>query len=567
MGTFIGKNTGYQLRLIILALLPLVASAQSSKDSKKTFAQAESYYLYMDYEPANKLYLKLETPDNFNIKFKIGTCYLNIPGEKEKAIPYLESAVKNASYESKTESFTEKRAPIDAWFFLAKAYMINNEPEKGMATLLTLQKITKESKSVKPVKNPEYIDQQIEACKNIITLRKNPVAFKKEQVRSGLTLGKINENPAVSFDGNTMVYTERNEEINIIFSSKKVNGKWQPPVDITSELKAGDDCASCSLNYDGTELFLYKTGNYDGVIYSSKLVKGKWTPIVKLNSNINTKYYESHAAVSADGNKLYFASNREGGLGNLDIYVSERANNGDWGTAYNLGTPVNTQFNEDTPFITQNDSLLYFSSEGHSTMGGYDIFRSTKNNDNWDIPQNLGYPFNTPDDDKFFQPANNGANGYYSVTTGYQKKDIYYFSFGKEVSSDLAEKTPVTVPVETNQPVVNNPVIVEETTSKSIPETNNASMNIRVVDVNENMVKDTVLFYTVQVIALHKPVEINFFKDITDIRVMYDDNDKFYRYVTGRFLTREEAELHKAELLAKGYAEQIFVKKIIKSNK
>ena len=98
---------------------------------KKIFAKAESYYLYEEYELANQLYLLLDTPDNLNIKYKIGNCYLNIPGEKEKSITYLEDAVKTASYDSKTTSFKEKKAPLMHIFPSAKAYMINNELEKG----------------------------------------------------------------------------------------------------------------------------------------------------------------------------------------------------------------------------------------------------------------------------------------------------------------------------------------------------------------------------------------------------------------------------------------------------
>jgi hypothetical protein len=141
----------------------------------------------------------------------------------------------------------------------------------------------------------------------------------------------MNENPAVSYDGNTLAYTERRGTLNAIYFAKKESGKWMPQIEITAEIKAGEDCSTCSLNADGTEMFLYKTDNYDGAIYSTKYVDGAWSPIKKLNKNINTKFYESHASISPDGKKLYFTSNRTGGQGNLDIYVSEKTSLGDWG--------------------------------------------------------------------------------------------------------------------------------------------------------------------------------------------------------------------------------------------
>ena len=140
-------------------------------ENKNIFKQAESYFLYEEYELANQLYLLLETPDNLYIKYKIGTCYLNIPGEKEKSIPYLEEAVKNASYDAKTDSYKEKRAPLDAYFSLGKAYMINNDLDKGLNTLETFKKLAQETKAKGGMKNSEFIDQQIQACKNAIKLK------------------------------------------------------------------------------------------------------------------------------------------------------------------------------------------------------------------------------------------------------------------------------------------------------------------------------------------------------------------------------------------------------------
>jgi hypothetical protein len=650
MDNFRVKIVSGLLQLVALVIIPITVSAQSSSEMKKIFEKAESYYLYEEYDLANQLYLIIDSTGNGNIKYKIGNCYLNIPGEKEKSIPYLESAVKSASYESKTESFKEKRAPLDSYFSLSKAYLINNQLDKALSTLQTFNKLARETSSKGGMKNLEYIEQQIQACKNAIDYKNNPVVFSKKAMGSDFSQGSINDNPAVSFDGNTIVYTERRGSVNAIFFSKKERGKWQTPIEITAQLNAGEDCSSSSLNNDGTELFLYKTDNYDGAIYSSKYVDGAWTPIKKLNKNINTKFYESHASISADSKRLYFSSNRDGGQGNLDIYVSEKDEYGDWGPAVNLGAAINTPFNEDTPFITQNDSVLYFSSEGHSSMGGFDNFKSQKIGSAWKTPTNLGYPINTTDDDKFFQPLNNGRNAYYSMTTDYKKKDIFYLGLGntdvnqsfeikgkfslrdtivtfdKNYSIDLLNKTTgdtldvgfpnkytglynfivapgefriyykgygyktqkidtailqdnpnlfisIDVSLERDtavKKIIPQPVVYDKINLALIPtiasvDTSTLIRNLNVSDVSDVNVKDAdVLYYTVQVMALHKPVDVTYFKYISDMKVLYNDADKFYRYTTGRFPTREEAYSLRLELIRKGYPEETFIKKVSK---
>jgi hypothetical protein len=629
------------LQLLTLVIMPAIANGQSAAEMKNIFAQAESYYLYGEFELANQLYILLDAPDNQNIKYKIGVCYLNIPGEKEKSVPYLEEAVKNASYEAKEDQFREKRAPLDAYFYLGKAYMINNDLEKGLNTLETFKRLSGES-GLK-MENQDFIPQQILACNNAIKMQANPKDFRKKLLGKGFSQGSIDENPAVSFDGNTIVFTERRGITNVIWFSKKQRGAWQIPVDITADLKAGEDCSSCSLNNDGTELFLYKTDNYDGAIYSSLYVNDAWTPIKKLNKNINTKFYESHASVSADGKKLFFTSNREGGQGNLDIYISEKDAAGEWGIAKNLGPVINTPFNDDTPFISANDSVIYFSSEGHSSMGGFDIYSSSRKGSEWSTPENMGYPLNSTDDDKFFQPVNNGRNAYYSITTDYKKKDIFYLNFG-DVAFDIRGKislSDTTLMFDDNFSVYLKNKVTGDTLGAVPPEGTTGNYNFRIkqgkysliytgigyfsqsidttinadfplsevfIDVTlkrdssvarpKNMaeyekinltdmptvegidsailirdlvVKDDndvnesdILYYTVQVMALYKPVDANNFKYIPDIKVMYNEDDKFYRYTTGNFTTREDAAKYRRSLISKGYPPEIFIKKVSK---
>jgi hypothetical protein len=666
-----GKISRFRLLFLTLVILPAVASAQTSQEVKEMFAQAENHYLYSEFDLANPLYLSIAAfvPDNFNIIYKIGDCYLNIPGEKSKAIEFLEKAVKNSSYDANADQIKEKRAPLEAYFSLAKAYMINNEIEKALATLQAFEKLAGESKKKGGMKNAEFIKQQELACNNATKLEATPVKLSKTKLPDDFSMGSINDNAAVSFDGNTIAYTERRGISNAILYSKKERGKWQPPIEITAELTAGEDCSTCSLNSDGTELLLYKDDHLDGNIYSSTFSNGAWSPLKKLNKNINTKYYESHAGISADGKKLYFSSNREGGQGALDIYVSEKEANGDWGVAVNLGASINTQYNEDNPFITKNDSILYFSSEGHFSIGGFDNFKSLKLGNVWKTPENLGYPINTTDDDKFFQPVNDGLNAYYSMSTDYKKKEIFYLGIGAAASLQtfeirgtlslkdtvvnfnenykihLVDKSSndtldvgspnkysglynfivnpgslrivytgvgylsqtidttilpdnpalvvtlnVNLEKDTNyvrepvQPTYITSITKRDTTEKkdvepaiyekinlaAIPtvakvDTSMLIMDMKVNDVSDQNIKDAdILYYTVQVMALHNPVDVSYFKYISDMKVLYNDQDKFYRYTTGKFLTKEEASVKRAELIRKGYPEEIFIKKVSK---
>lgn len=636
-----------QIQFLFLVIFPISTLAQPAKEMRGIFAQAESYYLFGEFDLANQLYILLDDSENLNIKYKIGTCYLNIPDEKDKAIPYLEAAVRNASYDAKTSSFKEKRAPLDAYFFLARAYMINNELDKAITTFQKFSSLAKEIEEEGGMENLDYIEQQIKACRNAIEYMKNPVPLTKKIIGIEFTNGSVNEDPAVSYDGNKIVYTERRGLVNIILYSRKIRGKWQSPLEITDELNAGEDCSASSLSFDGTELFLYKNDNFDGNIYTSRFINDKWTPIERLNRNINTKFYESHATISPDGKKLYFTSNRDGGQGGLDIYVAERNASGDWGEAVNIGATINTLYNEDNPFLTADDSLLYFSSEGHISLGGYDNFRSRNLGGVWKTPENLGYPINTTDDDKFFQPSNNGMNAFYSMKTDYKKKDIFFLGFGGIDVNQIYEITgnfklndasltpdklfiinilntysgdtlykgspnsangrysflvspgsykinysgegyfPLTVDTaiiaDSPELVINldvtllrdsslipkEPVKYELINLSEIPvvESIDSSIlikNMNVADISETDTDENVLYFTVQVMALHNPVDVSYFKYITDMKVMYNDNDKFYRYTTGRFQTREEADAWKIELIRRGYPKDLFIKRVMK---
>jgi hypothetical protein len=231
-------------------------------------------------------------------------------------------------------------------------------------------------------------------------------------------------NAVVSGDDSILIYYARLRFYPAVFYSHKENGKWCVPENINPDLGVDEDCYPVGISYDGKELLFYRNNEYLGDLFVSRLVNGRWSKVKKLNHNINTNYWESHACLTRDGHTMYFTSNRKGGFGGQDIYSSTRkdVSSDDWGIPVNLGPVINSPLNEETPFILQDGGKLYFSSQGHDGMGGYDIFSSQKTAcGNWSEPRNLGYPINTADDDVFFFPVGDGTEAYMAL----YKKDTY----------------------------------------------------------------------------------------------------------------------------------------------
>ena len=394
------------------------------------FLEAEYFFLNEDYQDALPCYLQLyeKIPDNGNIAYRIGACYLNITGRKNLAIDYLEKASKNLSAKIKEGSITEYSAPYDALYELGKAYLINyqfdNAKEAFMRYSETLLPDDRE--------NIDFINQQIKSCDIAKDYISKPVSFTEENLGPLFNDDKSNFNPVISADGKTFAFMVALKFYDAIMLSKLVGNKWSPPVNITPELQTEGDIYISCLSSDGKILYLSKDDNYNSDIFTSTYDGTTWGQTVKLNKNINTRYWESHGFVTEDGEQLIFASDRPGGFGGLDLYLSKKVN-GDWGPPVNLGPEINTQFNEDRPFLINNGKILFFSSQGHSTIGGYDLFRSElQSNGLWNKPSNLGYPINTPDDNIFFMPVENGNAGYYSINKDPAregKEDIYKVTF------------------------------------------------------------------------------------------------------------------------------------------
>lgn len=416
--------------LIFAIIFSISGFPQNSKDLQEMFLEAEYFLMNEDYQDALNLYLQLseKLPENSNLAYCIGVCYLNIQGMKNLSIDYLETASKNMSARHKEGTINQVTAPYNALYDLAKAYRINYMFDKARETY------QKYAETLLPddKENQDFIRHEMEVCNKAKELIEKPVAFSEENMGEIFNDENSNINPLISADGKTFAYMVKLKFYDAVMFSRLVNGKWITPVNITPELQSDGDFYISALSADGKLLFLSKNDDFNSDIYSSSYNGKSWSKTIKLNKNINTKYWESQASVSEDGTRLIFSSDRPGGFGGLDLYVSVK-NKGEWGPAVNLGPEINTPFNEDRPFLINSGKTLFFSSQGHENIGGYDIFRSDlQSNQLWSKPENIGYPLNTPDDNYFFCPSEDGKSGYYSIykeSGGFGKEDIYKITF------------------------------------------------------------------------------------------------------------------------------------------
>jgi hypothetical protein len=426
---------------ILLSLGLNFLSFSQDTDFRETFLTAESYYLFEEFEEALPLYLRLQRaqPDNDNINFKIGVCFLNNPYEKEKSIAYLEKAVKNINLKFKENNFKETQAPLEAHFFLGNAYRVNNQFDKARSSY----------KKFIELMDPEIYDinlvnEQIAACDAAENLMKKRVDINSVILPEAINTRFSDINPAISGNEKRMVFVSKLQFYDAVFFTERINGNWTPPRNIVPELGVDGDVYPTCLSFDGNEMIVYRSDEYDGNLYTSVYSDRKWSPLVKLNENINTKYWESSGSLSKDGLTLYFSSNRKGGLGGLDIYKSERVPGGQWGPATSLGPVINTKYNDDAPYLTENGQKIFFISYGHYNMGGYDVFMSKlQSNGSWAQPLNLGYPINTSDDNMYFLPLYNGEIAYQSkyLETGNGRHDIYRYEI---FSPENPRRFPVT---------------------------------------------------------------------------------------------------------------------------
>lgn len=368
------------------------------------------------------------------LQFKTGACYAFKSNGREKAFDILKSLRGDASYP-------------EALFYMARAKHFMYEFEEAIDLYNEYLETHKISGGQRILTL-----QLIENCRNGIELMKRKMALKLSIMTPPSNPQNSQYSPVISADGKKLYYTNRGPDskgdLMTDQTKKDFVGSYYEDVFVADN--KGEDFefgegrslsnninnarrheAPMSISYDNKLLFIYLSGDrQEEDIYWSKNVNDTaWTKPDKLKGPVNSPHWEGHAVLAPDGRTLYFSSDRPGGFGGRDIYTAIMKEDSTFSNVTNLGPKINTPFNEDAPFIYSNGSSLYFSSEAHGSMGGYDMFYikydSTKGE--WQEPVNLGYPINTTDDDRFYYITKDGDWGYFSSAraSGENLHDIY----------------------------------------------------------------------------------------------------------------------------------------------
>ncbi len=369
-------------------------------------------------------------PDNAELNFKMGLCHLNGP-HRERSLPYFLKARDHGADLQRIH------------FLVGYAHQLNAQWEEAVAAF------EKHRLSYVPQQGDDPLygmaNKRIAECRNGQRIAGRPGDVKVENLGEAVNSLFADYGVLPSADGTSLWFTSRRpgpdakvnkatrEYYEDILTSSLVDGTWSMAAALPAPVNTPGNDASVCITTDGATMLLYRDDKGNGDIHQSNWNGQGWDTPVPLGAHINTKHHESSAWITADRKWIYFVSDRpDEQVGGQDIYRARwDESTNDWGHPENLGPDVNSMYDEDGIFVTADGNTIYFSSKGHDSMGGYDIFRSMLVDGRWTKAENLGWPINSPDDDLFFVLSPDGSTGWFSSVRagGHGEDDIYRVSF------------------------------------------------------------------------------------------------------------------------------------------
>jgi outer membrane protein OmpA-like peptidoglycan-associated protein/tetratricopeptide (TPR) repeat protein len=404
---------GFIVVILIGVGFNVSAQAQLSTKSKKAielYNEADNYRVRLQHAQAIDLLEQAIAKDkNFaEAYYRLGLVYMTI-----KNYP---TAISN--FEKGLSLTTDPRKQKVYWFDLGEANLITGKYDRAIQYLTDF--INAEKQNLQKAERANQLLNNANFAKANAEVRS---AYKLKPLSDTVNSFAMQYFPVLTADQRELIFTRRlgtggEYDEDIVISKKDKAGKWMVPESISKNINSSLNEGTCTISADGRKLIFtscvgrQSLGSCD--LYESVKIGNEWTVPVNLGPMVNSTEWESQPALSADGRTLYYVSDRRGGYGRRDIWVSTLDEQGQWTKARNLGGPVNSEHDEISPFIHANNKVLYFASKGHTGFGGYDIFYSERVGDFWSVPVNMGRPVNDYEDQFSFFITADGAKGYYS---------------------------------------------------------------------------------------------------------------------------------------------------------
>lgn len=415
--------------IFILALVPALSFAQAGLDTKskkatELYMAADNFRVRGQFQEAIAALTEAIQKDKkfTEAYYRLGVVYMNMKD--------YQRAVNNFNYALTLTKDVRKMKMI--WFDLGDVYMVSGKYKEALTVLSDFMKTETQNKQ-RMNKATTWIESARFALQNQGVESK----YKPVPLSDTVNCFPLQYFPVLTADQQELIFTRRrgpgiDDDEDLVISRKDPSGRWLQPESISRNINSPDNEGTCTISADGRKIIFTSCGGrgYSGNcdLFESIKTGNEWSRPVNLGPNVNSGDWESHPALSADGRTLYFVSDRKGGFGRNDIWYSTLGDNGKWTKARNLGEPVNTQYDERSPFIHVNGKTLYFATNGLVGFGGYDIFYTERVDKTWSKPVNLGSPINDHEDQYSLFITADGEKGYYSheenLPNGHEKSVI-----------------------------------------------------------------------------------------------------------------------------------------------
>lgn len=551
-------NRGFYVSILLFSLTAL---GQENINEKKILRQARKELSKENYSKAQEKYVKLvnNSPKNSIYNFECGLSYYFSSFERGKSTPFFEAAIQ----------YIEEDTIPEMYYYLAKSYQLNNEFEKSTSTFSKFDPYSIYGKKVG--------DELKEEINFETTYNRNGVKYESEKDNNikitniGNQINTLDREyaPVLNKNGDVLLFTSR-RKINRnrldrgdllpyedIYVAKKSDNGWVLLTDskelekyLPKNVNTKKHDASITYSTDEKTIYTYKKD----AIWESNFDGSSWSDLKKLDKNVNaSKFNVPSVSLAPNGDIAFFVAEKKEGVGGKDIYKSVKSENGDWSEPEILNTNINSIKDEDAPYLTNDGNVLYFSSRGHSSIGGYDIFKSELIDGNWSEPINLGIPINSPSDDIYYVIGNDDKTGFFSSSRegGNGDMDIYSYSYDCK-NLENTEIRGIAYDNKTKLPLLSKLTLIRKSDNKEISSLSSNKDGTFMILAQPN--QDYTLSieaenFTKQTIYLTVPKQCDYYQQYSEIaleQILIDDKPKQIATIRNSFFdVKNEIEKYK----------------------